>query len=240
MNESHRSKQAQTSLAKNISFFRDQMPSYEKYIQAMDTYKSIRSSINEAVCGIDHLLDIGNGGVFDYDVTLAKRIVALDLFLNDLPPTFSCPDNVTLKTGSALSIPEPDDTFDGVLMVMLLHHLVGKTVKESVANISLAVREAFRVLRPNGRLIIIESCVASWFYMFEQIIFPFSSFIINKALAHPATLQLPPHLLAKIVGQQKIDVQTLLIPKGRWVLQFGYKFPSLLTPANPYRFLAQK
>ena len=44
-------------------------------------------------------LDIGNGGIFDYDVILASSIVGLDLLLDRLPASFSCSSNVVLKTG---------------------------------------------------------------------------------------------------------------------------------------------
>src|SRR6266571_5707760 len=121
--------QTDTSVAKNVSFFREHRLEYGKNVQELDTYVAMRASVNQALQGMDHLLDIGNGGVFDYNTNIVRSIVALDLFLDGLPPdTF--PANVTLKTGSALAIPEPDASFDGVLLAMLIHHLVGKTVSE--------------------------------------------------------------------------------------------------------------
>jgi hypothetical protein len=34
---------------------------------------------------IDGLLDIGNGGIFYYDVQLVRELVAVDLFFKDTP-----------------------------------------------------------------------------------------------------------------------------------------------------------
>lgn len=232
--------QTNASVAKNISFFGRHRDEYDKNIQELDTYKAIRGSINEAIQGIDRLLDIGNGGVFDYETSIVGSIVALDLFLNDLPASFTCPPNVILRTGSALAIPEPDESFDGVLIAMLIHHLIGRTVKESIDNIHRVVREAFRVLRPGGRLIIVESCVPRWFYVFERTVFPFSAPLINAILPHPATLQYPCFLIGSIVEKHNPAIEVSRIRKGRYVLQFGYKFPSVLTPAQPYRFVAYK
>lgn len=235
-----RFRQTDRSVAKNKSFFGKHRDEYDKNVQELDTYKAIRGSINETLPGIDRLLDIGNGGVFDYETNIVGSIVALDLFFNDLPASFTYPSNVTLRTGSALSIPEPNESFDGVLIAMLVHHLVGRTVKESINNIHCAVREAFRVLRPGGRLIIIESCVPRWFFLFESLLFPLAAPLINVLLRHPATLQYPTSLIARIVEQFSSSVENLRIPKGRYILQFGYKFPSIITPASPYRFVAHK
>lgn len=232
--------QTDRNIAKNIAFFRENYPIYNHNIQNLDTYITIRHAVNEALQGINQLLDIGNGGVFDYDTTIVKSIVALDLSFNDIPLSFSCPDNVILKAGSALEIHEPDQSFDGVLIVMLLHHLVGKTVKASLANTRRAVREALRVLQPGGKLVILESCVPPWFYGFERTVFPLASAVINRVLAHPVTLQYPASLIANIIEEYNPGVGVMRIPKGRWILQFGFKFPAALTPASPYRFVVHK
>jgi SAM-dependent methyltransferase len=183
----------------------------------------MRAWINHALTGVHRLLDIGNGGVFAYDTTIVPHIVALDLFLGDLPPAWTYPANVTLKTGSALSIPEPPESFDGILMVMLLHHIIGGTVGESLLNVGRALREAYRVLRPGGRLIVVESCVPRWFYAFERLAFPLASRLVARLLTHPMTLQYPMPLLVEELGKHFAAVEVALIPKGRWVLQYGWR-----------------
>ncbi|HZL66869.1 MAG TPA: class I SAM-dependent methyltransferase [Candidatus Limnocylindrales bacterium] len=152
------SKQTDASIGKNVSFFRDNLEGYRANIEVLDTYRNIRASANEALCGVGRLLDVGNGGTFDYDVRLVGELVAVDLFLEELTSR-SFPENVRLKNGSALNLPEPDESFDAVILSMLIHHLVGKTVDECKTNVSRAIAEAFRVLKPGGKLIILESCV---------------------------------------------------------------------------------
>ena len=40
--------------------------------------------VNAAIAGTQRLLDVGNGGVFDYDTQLVPEIVGVDLFLDEL------------------------------------------------------------------------------------------------------------------------------------------------------------
>src|SRR5271170_7183457 len=118
-------KQSDRSVAKNTSFFRDQLDSYKSKVNTLDTYRNIRAAINAELSGIRRLLDVGNGGTFDYDVSLVRELDAVDLFLEDLPPG-SFPPNVTPRNGSALHLPFTDAAFDGVIMVMLIHNLTGR------------------------------------------------------------------------------------------------------------------
>src|SRR5438105_2985848 len=234
------SHQSDTSIEKNTSFFRDHRHDYNERVQALDTYLNIRAHVDASVRGIDRMLDLGNGGVFDYDASLVGSIVALDLFLEDLHHTEDIPTNAALKNGSALDIPEPEASFDGVLMVMLLHHLVGRTVRDCYQNARTAIAEALRVLRPGGKLVIVESCVPPWFYAFERAVFPVAAPLINALLPHPATLQFPPEVIVRMLAEHQQRAEITRIPKGAWVLQYGYKFPGALTPIQPYRFVVHK
>jgi ubiquinone/menaquinone biosynthesis C-methylase UbiE len=232
-------KQSQESVDRNVEFFRDQQEGYNRHIQSLDTYAAIRARVNESLSGVGRLLDIGNGGVFDYDVTLAASVTALDLFLDQLDHA-AVPAHVRFVTGSALSLPIPDGAFDAVVINMLLHHLVGRTVEASIENVQRALSEALRVLRPGGRLVLIESCVPSWFYRLERVAFRPASRMIGFVTSHPVTLQFPAETVAGYLSAVAGRVDVTRIPKGRWVLQYGVKVPAVLTPVCPYRFVAQK
>jgi SAM-dependent methyltransferase len=241
MSERPNLNQTSSSIEKNSSFFRDNIESYSNNVAHLDTYAAIKNSVNEGIRGIRRLLDIGNGGVFDYDTDLVGEIVALDLFLDELSEAYVPPRNVHLKTGSGLDIPEPVESFDGALMVMLIHHLVGKNVAASLINVRRSISEAYRVLKAGGRLVILESCVPWWFYKFEKSIFSIAAPVIESVLPHPATLQYTPNMLAEIIREETgVEAELTKVSVGKWILQFGYKIPSALTPARPYRFIVRK
>jgi SAM-dependent methyltransferase len=145
------------------------------------------------------------------------------------------PQNATMEAGDALDIPKPDGSFDGIVMVMLLHHLTGASVSQCVANLERAIAEALRVLRPGGKLVIVESCVPRWFYRFEKRVFPVAAPVIARLLSHPPAFQYTVALISGVIhdcfGTAPVVTR---IPKDKYVLQFGIKFPARLTPVQPY------
>ena len=234
-----RSGQSRPSIEGNIAFFRDSRAHYSAHVHSLDTYAAIRVSVDESLRGVTRLLDVGNGGVFDYDAGAIPTIIALDLFLDQIADS-ACPSNVRFVSGSALALPVPDRTFDGVLINMLLHHLVGKTVGESIDNVRRSISESLRVLKPGGRLVLIESCVPAWFYRLERTVFAMASRIIHLVTSHPITLQYTPEAISQYFVECGATVEVTRIPKGRWVLQYGVKVPGWITPAHPVRFVVRK
>jgi SAM-dependent methyltransferase len=228
-----------TTAQQNAEFFAREK--HGRDAAALDTYRNIREALTREVAGTELLLDVGNGGVFEYDTTRVGRIVAIDLFLDRLPASHF-PPNVTARQGDALALEEPDGTYEMVLEALLYHHLVGQRPDDSLVNIRRAIYEAERVLRPGGRLVIAESCVPRWFYGFERLMFrPLSAVAGTRLLGgHPAVLQLPFPLLQQLVGERLEIERAYRVPMGRWLTQFGVRWPTALTPARAVIVVARK
>jgi SAM-dependent methyltransferase len=222
----------------NAEFFADNA-SYADGVATLDTYRRIREALEAELRGTGRLLDIGNGGVFDYDTDLADEIVAADLFLDE-SYNERMPANVKAVRADAMSLPELGQ-FDAVLYALVFHHLTGATSSAVVDNVRKTLGEAERVLVPGGRLIVVESCVPPWFYAFERVVFRgLAALAKTPVMRHPATLQLPSDLLRDLIAERFEVQQVRPIHMGRWVLQFGVRWPSALTPARAYLFVAQK
>jgi SAM-dependent methyltransferase len=235
--------QSKNSEAANAAYFLEHLREYHASVATIDTYRTLHDFISKEVEGVGLLLDVGNGGVFDYDTSRVGSITAIDLFLEDLPPNVIAtyfPKNVHVRQGSALALPDNDDTFDMVLMVMLLHHLTGTDWRSSWQNISRALQEAWRVLKPGGRLLIVESCVPGWFFQLEKPALWILSRLVKNIFSHPITLQFPADMIADELRRRFEVVQVSAIPKGKFILQFGIKVPSFLTPVMPVAFEAKK
>ena len=146
---------------KNINFFHNN-DKYKKDIEEIDTYKILKKEITEELVSTKYLLDVGHGGSFDYDTSKIQSIVGLDL--DEMIYQEKLPKNIKLVTGSALDIPEDLVNFDTTLLIMLLHHLVGKNVEENLSNLNNCISQIYKTIKKNGKIVIVESCVPKWFF----------------------------------------------------------------------------
>jgi SAM-dependent methyltransferase len=230
--------QDSANAAKNAGFFADNQH-YAELIGSLEGYRHIRRVVDREIAGARRLLDIGNGGVFVYDTSLAAEIVGVDLFLDGTPPSLD--EHITLRRGDALALAEPDGAYDVVLINSVLHHLIGTDVDSTFANIRRAIAEAHRVLEPGGRLIVVESCVSPRAFAVERHLFrPLLYLARTPLMSHPATLQFPPATIAQAIGELFEDVSVEPIPVGRWIVQFNLRWPTALTPARPQIFTGKR
>jgi SAM-dependent methyltransferase len=233
-----RTGQDAANAAQNAVFF-DGNADYAASVATLETYRHIREAVSAEIAGAHRLLDVGNGGVFDYDVGQAREVVAVDLFLDHPPP--SAPDHVTFRRGDALALDEPDATYDCVVEVSVLHHLVGPDARSTLENIRRAVSEAHRVLAVGGRLVVMESCVSARAFAVERRLFGALRLVAGtRLLRHPQVLQFPPETIGAVIQEHFSEVRVDSIPVGRWIMQLGVRWPTALTPARPYLFVATK
>jgi SAM-dependent methyltransferase len=230
--------QDERSADQNREFFSSD-PHYAARVDRLATYRNIRAVIDREIAGSQRVLDIGNGGVFDYDTSLADEIVAVDLFLDDLPAS-TFPANVTPVRGSALDLNLGSRRFDTVVIVSVLHHLVGPRASDMKENVRTALAEARAGLDAGGKLVIMESCVPSWFARIERALFPVLRAIAgSRLLRHPPVFQLGAAEISNLIGESFDGVRCERVPVGFWILQLGYRWPSILTPARPFVFVAK-
>ena len=196
------SKLENQSINKKILSFLLIIKNYQKNVSTIDTYQILFDKITQNLVNIKKLLDVGHGGSFDYDTNKVKEIVGLDLdYMIDLK---SLPKNIKLEVGSALDIPSNLRDFDAVLFVMLIHHLVGKNIKENLLNLDKCVSESRKALSENGKLIIVESCVPNWFYFIEKLLFKPTNYLIHKFIKHPPAFQYTKEIIIQSLKKETI------------------------------------
>jgi len=223
---------------KNIDFF-SKNKNYQKNILNLDTYKILYDEVTKHLAGCKKLLDIGHGGVFDYDTSKIEKIIGLDL--DQMIDSKNLPPNIKLENGSALKIPDHLKNFDILLLAMLIHHLVGKNVKENLLNLNKCIEHSKKALIDGGKLLIVESCVPYWFYLIEKLLFKPTSYVINKYLNHPPAFQYTIKIIEEVLKKNNFkEIKIKKIKQGKFILQYGIKFPTFLTPVETYLITALK
>jgi SAM-dependent methyltransferase len=222
----------QITVVANSEWFHDN----DHYMTAqsqLECYQHIQRIVEREVCGVGELLDVGNGGFFNYDTALAGHVTAVDLFLRDGPgPTA----NSWFRAGSFLDLPFADCEFDCVLEQNVLHHVTGRSVAQNHANLRRCLAEMYRCLRPGGKAVVIESTVGPLFNLFEGLVY--RPLLWLKRGGHPVTYQYTARQIldaAESCGFRLLELT--LIPRGAFLLQYGYRWPSVLTPAKPIRLV---
>ena len=223
---------------KNINFFSNNT-NYQQNVSNIDTYKILYDEITKNLLNTKRLLDIGHGGSFDYDTKKVEEITGLDL--DQMIDLMSLPKNIRLVIGSALEVPQNLTNYDAVLYVMLIHHLIGKDVNENLFNLDKCISESKKPLSDNGRLIVVESCVPKWFYLIDKILFRSSSYFINKFFKHPPAFQYTKEIILESLKKNNYkNIEYKKIKQGKFILQYGFKFPTFLTPVETIIFTANK
>lgn len=124
--------------------------------------------------GPPHVIDIGCGDGTNMMFLKGKGIpaVGIELSANMVrrgKERYPELENSILE-GSALKVKFPDHTFDVAMMTGVLHHIYSRTEQMK------AVKEALRVVKPEGVLIIRESNLLNpLFWMFWNYIFPLTA-----------------------------------------------------------------
>jgi SAM-dependent methyltransferase len=219
----------------NIAWFQDNAR-YAAKQTPLECYRHIQKIVEREIRGEGEVLDIGNGGFFNYDTALARRVTAVDLFLSDGPgPTA----NSSFRRGCFLDLPVASESFDCVLEQNVFHHVTGPSVAENHRNLGRCLGEMCRCLRPGGKAVIIESTVGPLFYWVEWLLYRPAAFL--KRGGHPVTFQFTPRQIVRAAEAAGFGVEEFtFVPRGLLLLQMGYRWPSCLTPAKPIKLVLRK
>jgi SAM-dependent methyltransferase len=226
---------AQATIDTNSKWFNDN----DHYIASQSRlacYRHIQKIVEREVRGAGDVLDVGNGGFFNYDTALTDHVTAVDLFLDDGPgPT----PNSAFRRGSFLELPFADASFDCVLQQNVFHHVTGRSAAQNMSNLRRCLAEMFRVLRPGGKAVIVESTVGPLFALIERLLYRVVLFL--KRGGHPVTFQYTPRQLIRAGEACGFRLEEFTyVPRGLFLLQLGYRWPSCLTPARPVKLIFRR
>ena len=215
----------------------------KQYLQAVEgankeLYENIRLELDRNLNGT--VLDIGNGGVFGYDVGKLEQIIAVDLAFDE-----NMPDNGKIKyiCNDARDLNAIESgSCDCVVMQFIVHHIVDENIKLTDGSVLMSLKETHRVLKPKGKLIIIEEIVHSLLEGLENVFYKMN-FNLLRLINKPMIKFYSEKGLRSegfdLIAFKKID-------QGKWVDPFGglfpgaIKIPALLFPAKCFAIIVVK
>lgn len=224
------------NLQKTQEFF-NKWSGYHHLINGLDTFRFMAEALQGEIHG--KVLDIGNGGVFNYDVECADELVVVDL-AEELVRKQDWPPHMTFKWGDATALPVEGNLFDTCLLQHLIHHLAEANFAITRRRVQVSIQETFRVLKPGGKLVILESCLPKLWEVAERMVFPAFRLFLER-IHHPMVFQWNWNTLARFVrGAGFIDVGLTRVRLGRWGIQLGRRWPTALSPTRAYKIVAYK
>jgi SAM-dependent methyltransferase len=206
-------------------------------------YQNIRIVLDKCLEGT--VVDIGNGGIFTYDTTALEKIIVVDqVYAEEIQNT----EKITVFTGDArdLSFLE-NEKVDCVLMQFLLHHIVEKTPEQMDESLKKALTEAHRILKPKGKLIIVEPIVFRILELYENLFYRVNSYILGLFNVPMVRFYSRKNLLSHIETAGYCDLRSDRIPLGKSWLPLTIslfpdklRVPPWLYPTRSYCITASK
>ncbi|MEK9679325.1 MAG: class I SAM-dependent methyltransferase, partial [Rhodospirillaceae bacterium] len=129
-------------------------------------------------------------------VDLSPRLLETLKFLSSGMPS----GEIKTLQASCLDVDLPDESFDTICSIFLLHHLARKTRRQSSQRIERLLSKAYRMLKPGGSLVVFESWPHVLLHLYN-LSFPILYPIVQKARGTELPYFFSARTLAKIAAR---------------------------------------
>lgn len=189
-------------------------------------YQEAAKSINRHLKGI--VLDIGSGGVINYNTEKAKKVVLADITTSNKE---RAKGNILFVNADIRLLGIKEESADILIMQHLLHHLADNTLKKSLKNLRDAITESRRVLKKSGKIIIVEGMVPWSLDLLQRFLFPINKKIYKWCFHFPMVLQYSERTIAKELESVGLRIEKKeTIPDGDILPIFGMDLPRRWIP----------
>lgn len=189
------------------------------------------------------VLDIGNGGVINYDHKRLAQLDCGDLVVSmQASKKYSAFPNIRFFQADILDLADiPSSHYDAVVIQCVIHHLAGESFSSSCERVNAAVAECLRVLKPGGRLLVIESTVAGWFETVERALYPLMQafFLLCRfGRVYQFSQKSLQRLFTQVSGASLLSSEKVEVGPHIWIM--GKRVPTRATPCGAAFFVLQK
>jgi len=193
------------------------------------------------------ILEVGGGSGYMLNL-IATETGIKDLFNCEIVPEVYKIQRgmINLVGGDALNLPFKTSSFNYVIIKNLLHHLVGKTRRQSKENARKAIKEFLRILRNKGYIVILEQY--NKYVIFSFLIFYITLLLSRKSLSfEPLGLHRnvvvsflnPSEIKEMLVNMSKIRVDIVVSKMNRLNVPWTYRLTLLMTNIGRVLFIGK-
>ena len=228
-------------------FFDRESSRYKEFILTRDFVSSLRGMIIPLLRG--SVLDIGSGCVADFQDGPFDLYIAMDISLGMLMG-LSEKGKARAVCGDATALPFGEGSFDVLIFRAVLHHLSPNGMPERGMNERMrqVFSEAKKLLRPDGRVLVVEPCLPLLLEGLEEMFSPLIRWIM-RLLGLPYVFIFSSRRLSSLLREERWDsVQVRPVQgagkKWDWIIPIlglpFLKIPRWLSPSKVYLIEAVK
>lgn len=192
-------------------------------------YEQIEERINPLITN-QVVLDIGNGGRFAYDLSLPKQIIASDISAEMLS-SISDP-NITKVVSDARNMHAiENNSVDVIVLVLVLHHINGNSIRQSIETLEGVLSEARSKLRQGGHLVVAEALLSPALFQLQCFCFQLTRHLLHRfgiSMIFFFTRTLLAGKIAQVFQIEPREVETTSLTLKGWLDPLGGSFPGLI------------
>ncbi|HEY8097158.1 MAG TPA: class I SAM-dependent methyltransferase, partial [Methylobacter sp.] len=205
----------------------------KNYQKASGTWEMLYEQIEERINSLvtdQVVLDIGNGGRFAYDLSLPSQIIVTDISADML---FSINDpNIIKIVSDARNMHEiENNSVDVIIFVLVLHHINGNNIHQSIETLEGVLSEARSKLRPGGCLVVAEALLSPMLFKLQCFLFQLTRSFLHLfgiSMIFFFTQDLLAKRIAKVFQIEPRDIETSSLSIKGWLDPLGGSFPGLI------------
>lgn len=199
-------------------------------------YREAAERINKQIKG--NVLDIGSGGIINYDTTKAKKVFLVDITTANKE---RAGENIIFVNSDIRKLGIKDEKIDMVIMQHLLHHLADNTLKKTLRNLEEGFKETERVVKKQGKIMIVEGCVPPTFDYLQRALFPLNKRLYKWLFSFPMVLQYSKEKITRELKKAGFEIESVeVIQDGDVLPIFGLNLPRKYIPLKHYCIVAKK
>jgi len=208
--------------------YADYQTSVEK-TPVVDVHQRIKRVIEPRLAGI--VVDVGSGGDTRHRNPAITLLVSVDNVLEFLrhakdPAAFNA-------AGDVRALPFKKGSVDRIVIQFVVHHLTDDNLAGTLRNVRAAVAESARILKPGGRIFIVDSMTWRPLDVLQRALYPLSRTLL-RGFGRPMVFILSAPFLVRLCAESGLaaeqpividwgamtDLSQALFPKVRFPLRY--------------------